>query len=184
MNSQGTHCGVPKTVALFFSLRTEFLSQAPFLPEGRKCNLRQFQVNSVISGLRSDSGPPSVLAPQGAKFQGHLGISKTASRALLSAPVHMGLLGGDGVQLMLGGVAPPTGCLHPSLVSRNSVRASSLALLLPLPPPSPPWWNPANLSASSGRSLEFNPNSPGAAGCSSCVCKALPDSLAGFRHLR
>lgn len=45
----------------------------------------------------------------------------------------MGLLGGDGVQLMLSGVAPPTGCLHPSLVSRNSVRASSLALLLPLP---------------------------------------------------
>lgn len=28
----------------------EFPSQTPFLPEGRKCNLRQFQVNSVISG--------------------------------------------------------------------------------------------------------------------------------------
>lgn len=53
MNFQTAYCGLPETVTLFFSHSTEFLSQAPFLPEGRKCNLRQFQVNSVIPLLSS-----------------------------------------------------------------------------------------------------------------------------------
>lgn len=57
--------------------------------------------------------------------------------------------------------------------------------LAPLPsPPPPPWWNLANLYALPCRSPEFNPNSAGAAACSGSVCKELPDSSAGFRHLR
>lgn len=61
MNFQATYAGVQRTVTLFFYHGTEFPSQVPFLPEGRKCNLRQFQVNSVISGLSSvDLGLPSL----------------------------------------------------------------------------------------------------------------------------
>ena len=58
------------------------------------------------------------------------------------------------------------------------------SLLSETPGKAPPWWNPTNLYAPPCRSPEVNPNSPRAAACTSCVCKALLERLAGFRHLR
>ena len=79
---------------------------------------------------------------------------------------------------------PSPGHLPNLGIEPRSPALQADSLLSEPPGEAPSWWNPANLYAPPCGSPEVNPNSPRAAACTSCVCKALLESLAGFRHLR